>query len=76
MEVSAHGSLARWGPWWCAKAVSAHRERVVVAEGVPARGPNEFGNYQRIVDAGQSADNPIQIITDRWGTVVNMFPVE
>lgn len=58
------------------------------AEGVTARGPNDYGNYERIVDTGGrevgnlSRDEGGQpttrykVITDRWGTVVNMFPVK
>ncbi|MBF6278617.1 MULTISPECIES: hypothetical protein [Nocardia] len=55
------------------------------AENVTARGPNDYGNYEREVDAGHPVGNKSQnnggqptnkykVITDRWGTVVNMFP--
>ncbi|MFI5499861.1 hypothetical protein ACIA5E_12430 [Nocardia asteroides] len=52
------------------------------AEGETARGPNKYGNYERNVDAGdeigQSGGRPTsryKVITDKWGTVVNMFPI-
>ncbi len=52
---------------------------------VTARGPNDYGNYEREVDAGHPVGNRSQnnggqptnkykVITDRWGTVINMFP--
>lgn len=62
-------------------------ELVEAAEDVPARGPNDYGNYERVVDAGQVVGNlspesggqptkHYKVITDRWGTIVNMFPVK
>ncbi|WP_459545160.1 hypothetical protein [Nocardia sp. X0981] len=62
-------------------------ELVDAADDVPAHGPNEVGNYERVVDAGQVIGNlskdaggepttRYKVITDRWGTVVNMFPVK
>ncbi|MBF6171441.1 hypothetical protein [Nocardia blacklockiae] len=56
------------------------------ARGVEARGPNDYGNYEREVDAGRvigkrspdSGGQPTtryKVITDRWGTVINMYPV-
>ncbi|MFD4458204.1 hypothetical protein [Nocardia sp. NPDC058480] len=53
-----------------------------LGEDETARGPNKYGNYERDIDAGenvgQSGGNPTsryKIITDRWGTVTNMFPI-
>ncbi|MGY4102492.1 hypothetical protein ACW2Q0_23480 [Nocardia sp. R16R-3T] len=57
------------------------------AEGTPARGPNKYGNYERIVDAGENIGNlskeaggaattRYKVITDKYGTVINMFPVK
>lgn len=58
------------------------------AEGITARGPNDYGNYERIVDTGGREVGNIskdeggqpttryKVITDRWGTVVNMYPVK
>ncbi|MGQ4601360.1 polymorphic toxin type 37 domain-containing protein [Nocardia sp. R6R-6] len=57
------------------------------AEETPARGPNQYGNYERIVDAGEvvgnlskeaggAAASRYKVITDKYGTVINMFPVE
>ncbi|MFC4377251.1 hypothetical protein ACFO5K_24530 [Nocardia halotolerans] len=52
------------------------------AEDEAARGPNKYGNYERDVDAGttigQSGGKPTsryKVITDKWGTVTNMFPI-
>ncbi|UFS99124.1 hypothetical protein [Nocardia huaxiensis] len=56
------------------------------AEDETARGPNKYGNYEREVDAGRKIGNVspdaggqptsrYKVITDAWGTVVNMFPV-
>ncbi|RDI64549.1 hypothetical protein [Nocardia pseudobrasiliensis] len=56
------------------------------AREVEARGPNDYGNYEREVDAGRdignrSPDNGGQptrrykVITDRWGTIINMYPI-
>ncbi|WP_329405120.1 hypothetical protein OG563_23810 [Nocardia vinacea] len=56
------------------------------ARGVEARGPNDYGNYEREFDAGRVVGNKSQdsggqpttrykVITDRWGTIVNMFPI-
>ncbi|MBF6327561.1 hypothetical protein [Nocardia transvalensis] len=53
---------------------------------VEARGPNDYGNYEREVDAGRVIGNRSQdsggqpttrykVITDRWGTIINMFPI-
>ncbi|MFE3755133.1 hypothetical protein ACFXO9_12550 [Nocardia tengchongensis] len=59
------------------------------AEDIPARGPNKYGNYEREVDAGPGNDvgnvskdeggastTRYKVITDRWGTVLNLFPVK
>ncbi|WP_195057761.1 MULTISPECIES: hypothetical protein [Nocardia] len=62
-------------------------ELIDAADDVPARGPNDYGNYERVVDAGRPVGNlspesggqpttRYKVITDRWGTVVNMFPVK
>ncbi|WP_054813986.1 hypothetical protein [Nocardia arizonensis] len=52
------------------------------AENITARGPNKYGNYEREVDAGQDvgqsggrSTSRYKVITDKWGTVVNMFPI-
>ncbi|WP_227998421.1 hypothetical protein [Nocardia australiensis] len=57
-------------------------ELVDRAENTTARGPNKYGNYERDVDAGQDvgqsggkSTSRYKVITDRWGTVVNMFPI-
>lgn len=62
-------------------------ELIDAAEDVSARGPNDYGNYERVVDAGRPVGNLSResggeptnkyvLITDRWGTVINMYPVK
>ncbi|MEV0356860.1 hypothetical protein AB0H71_12430 [Nocardia sp. NPDC050697] len=61
-------------------------ELVERAQDTEARGPNDYGNYERDVDAGREIGTTSQeagarpttrykVITDRWGTVVNMYPI-
>ncbi|MGV9678871.1 hypothetical protein ACWDSJ_26620 [Nocardia sp. NPDC003482] len=60
---------------------------VEASDGITARGPNDDGNYEREVDAGRVVGNlspraggrpttKYKVITDRWGAVISMFPVE